>query len=75
MEQENKIMIGRIAAAFVLTVAGAFLPDAWSGEGVALEYRFFHLLPYLAAYLTVAWDILLKAAKISGRARCWMRTF
>ena len=32
MEQENKIMIGRIAAAFVLTVAGAFLPDAWSGE-------------------------------------------
>lgn len=63
MEQENKIMIGRIAAAFVLTVAGAFLPDAWSGEGVALEYRFFHLLPYLAAYLTVAWDILLKAAK------------
>ena len=28
MEQENKIMIGRIAAAFVLTVAGAFLPDA-----------------------------------------------
>ena len=39
MEQENKIMIGRIAAAFVLTVAGAFLPDAWSGEGVTLEYR------------------------------------
>ena len=63
MEQENKIMIGRIAAAFVLTVAGAFLPDAWSGEGVDLEYRFLHLLPYLAAYLTVAWDILLKAAK------------
>ena len=63
MEQENKIMTGRIAAAFVLTVAGAFLPDAWSGEGVALEYRFFHLLPYLAAYLIVAWDILLKAAK------------
>ena len=63
MEQENKIMIGRIAAAFVLTVAGAFLPDAWSGEGVTLEYRFLHLLPYLAAYLTVAWDILLKAAK------------
>lgn len=63
MEQENKIMIGRIAAAFVLTVAGAFLPDAWSEKGVAREYRFFHLLPYLAAYLIVAWDILLKAAK------------
>ena len=63
MEKEDKVMIGRIAVSFILTVAAAFLPEAWKGEGVSLEYRIFHLLPYLAAYLIVSWDILLKAVK------------
>lgn len=63
MEKEDKVMIGRIAVSFILTVAAAFLPEAWKGEGVSQEYRIFHLLPYLAAYLIVSWDILLKAVK------------
>ncbi|WP_071142877.1 heavy metal translocating P-type ATPase [Acidaminococcus timonensis] len=63
MEQEQKHMIGRIAVSALLTIGAGFLPDSWSGTGVDTTTRVLHLLPYLAAYLIISYDILKKALK------------
>ena len=63
MENEQKVMIGRIAVSALLTIGAGFLPDSWSGAGVDSTTRVLHLLPYLAAYLIISYDILKKAVK------------
>lgn len=63
MENEQKVMIGRIAVSALLTIGAGFLPDSWSGAGVDTTTRVLHLLPYLAAYLIISYDILKKAVK------------
>lgn len=63
MENEQKVMIGRIALSALLTMGAGFLPDSWSGAGVDSTTRVLHLLPYLAAYLIISYDILKKAVK------------
>ncbi|WP_337798750.1 heavy metal translocating P-type ATPase [Acidaminococcus timonensis] len=63
MEQEQKHMIGRIAVSALLTIGAGFLPDSWSGAGVDTTTRVLHLVPYLAAYLIISYDILKKALK------------
>ena len=63
MENEQKVMIGRISVSALLTIGAGFLPDSWSGAGVDTTTRVLHLLPYLAAYLIISYDILKKAVK------------
>lgn len=60
---EKKKMLVRIAASALITIAAAFLPDAWSGPEAGTKLRVLHLLPYLAAYLIISYDILRKALK------------
>lgn len=63
MENEQKVMIGRIALSALLTIGAGFLPESWSGAGVDTTTRVLHLLPYLAAYIIISYDILRKAVK------------
>ena len=63
MENEQKVMIGRIALSALLTIGAGFLPESWSGAGVDTATRVLHLLPYLAAYIIISYDILRKAVK------------
>lgn len=63
MENEQKVMVGRIALSALLTIGAGFLPESWSGAGVDTTTRVLHLLPYLAAYIIISYDILRKAVK------------
>lgn len=63
MEKENKIMIGRIAAAALLTISASFLGKGMEGSGATLAQRIEVLIPYLMAYVIISHDILKKALK------------
>ncbi len=63
MEKENKIMIGRIAAAALLTISASFLGKGMEGSGATLAQRIEVLIPYLMAYVIISHDILKKAWK------------
>lgn len=63
MEKENKIMIGRIAAAALLTISAGFLGKGMEGAEASLGQRIEVLIPYLLAYIIISYDILKKAWK------------
>ncbi len=63
MENGQKVMIGRNALSALLTIGAGFLPESWSGAGVDTTTRVLHLLPYLAAYIIISYDILRKVVK------------
>lgn len=63
MEKENKIMIGRIAAAALLTVSASLFGKGLEGAEASLGQRVEILVPYLLAYIIISHDILRKAWK------------
>ncbi len=65
----NKKMVARIALSALLVIAAGFMPEHFSGETASSAERGIHLIPYLIAYLIIAYDILGKALKNIRKGR------
>lgn len=59
----NKKTVARIALSALLVIAASFMPEHFSGDTASMMERGIHLIPYLIAYLIIAYDILGKAVK------------